>query len=79
VRQLCWRDYRSRGDRWSRSEQVFEAWKEGRTGYPLVDAGMRQLAAEGYMHNRARLTVGSFSPRTSTSTGARAPCTSGTC
>lgn len=76
VRQLCWRDfhhqvlaafpdlprrdYRSRGDRWSRSEQVFEAWKEGRTGYPLVDAGMRQLAAEGYMHNRARLAVGSF-------------------
>src|SRR5262249_29460606 len=32
----------------------------GRTGYPLVDAGMRQLAAEGYMHNRARLAVGSF-------------------
>jgi deoxyribodipyrimidine photo-lyase len=76
VRQLCWRDfhhqvlaafpdlprrdYRSRGDRWARSEQVFEAWKEGRTGYPLVDAGMRQLAAEGYMHNRARLAVGSF-------------------
>ena len=76
VRQLCWRDfhhqvlaafpalprrdYRPRGDRWSRSEQVFEAWKEGRTGYPLVDAGMRQLAAEGYMHNRARLAVGSF-------------------
>jgi deoxyribodipyrimidine photo-lyase len=76
VRQLCWRDfhtqvlaaypdlprrdYRSRGDRWSRSEQVFEAWKEGKTGYPLVDAGMRQLVAEGYMHNRARLAVGSF-------------------
>jgi deoxyribodipyrimidine photo-lyase len=76
VRQLCWRDfhaqvlnafpslprrdYRSRGDRWSRSEKVFEAWKEGRTGYPLVDAGMRQLKAEGYMHNRARLAVGSF-------------------
>jgi deoxyribodipyrimidine photolyase len=54
------RDYRSRGDRWSRSEKAFEAWKEGRTGYPLVDAGMRQLAAEGYMHNRARLAVGSF-------------------
>jgi deoxyribodipyrimidine photo-lyase len=76
VRQLCWRDfhhqvlasfpslprrdYRPRGDRWSRSEQVFAAWKEGKTGYPLVDAGMRQLAAEGYMHNRARLAVGSF-------------------
>jgi deoxyribodipyrimidine photo-lyase len=76
VRQLCWRDfhhqvlaafpslprrdYRPRGDRWSRSEKAFEAWREGRTGYPLVDAGMRQLAAEGYMHNRARMTVGSF-------------------
>jgi deoxyribodipyrimidine photo-lyase len=76
VRQLCWRDfhhqvlaafpdlprrdYRPRGDRWSRSEKVFEAWREGRTGYPLVDAGMRQLAAEGFMHNRARMTVGSF-------------------
>jgi deoxyribodipyrimidine photo-lyase len=76
VRQLCWRDfhhqvlaafpslprrdYRPRGDRWSRSERAFAAWRDGRTGYPLVDAGMRQLVAEGYMHNRARLTVGSF-------------------
>jgi deoxyribodipyrimidine photo-lyase len=33
---------------------------EGRTGYPLVDAGMRQLAAEGWMHNRARLVTASF-------------------
>jgi deoxyribodipyrimidine photo-lyase len=54
------RDYRPRGDRWSRSERAFEAWREGRTGYPLVDAGMRQLAAQGFMHNRARMTVGSF-------------------
>ena len=38
----------------------FEAWCEGRTGYPLVDAGMRQLRREGWMHNRARLVVGSF-------------------
>ncbi|GAB2567908.1 deoxyribodipyrimidine photo-lyase [Microlunatus antarcticus] len=36
------------------------AWQEGRTGYPLVDAGMRQLRAEGWMHNRVRLVVGSF-------------------
>ena len=36
------------------------AWREGRTGYPLVDAGMRQLARTGWMHNRARLVVGSF-------------------
>jgi deoxyribodipyrimidine photo-lyase len=45
---------------WSRSRRHFEAWCEGRTGYPLVDAGMRQLKAEGWMHNRARLVVGSF-------------------
>ena len=36
------------------------AWKEGRTGYPLVDAGMRQLRAEGWMHNRARMVTASF-------------------
>ena len=45
---------------WSRAERRFEAWCEGRTGYPLVDAGMRQLRHEGWMHNRARLVVGSF-------------------
>ncbi|MHB8452578.1 MAG: cryptochrome/photolyase family protein [Mycobacteriales bacterium] len=38
----------------------FLAWTEGRTGYPLVDAGMRQLATEGWMHNRARLVTASF-------------------
>jgi len=36
------------------------AWREGRTGYPLVDAGMRQLAGQGWVHNRARLVVASF-------------------
>jgi len=46
--------------RWSRAEKCFQAWCEGRTGYPLVDAGMRQLRREGWMHNRARLVVGSF-------------------
>ncbi len=46
--------------RWSRAEKRFEAWCEGRTGYPLVDAGMRQLRHEGWMHNRVRLVVGSF-------------------
>jgi deoxyribodipyrimidine photo-lyase len=45
---------------WSRSRAHFDAWCEGRTGYPLVDAGMRQLRHEGWMHNRARLVVGSF-------------------
>ncbi|WP_238421164.1 deoxyribodipyrimidine photo-lyase [Gordonia sp. 'Campus'] len=38
----------------------FEAWKAGRTGYPLVDAGMRQLAETGYMHNRVRMVTASF-------------------
>jgi deoxyribodipyrimidine photo-lyase len=46
--------------RWSRASKLFEAWCEGRTGYPLVDAGMRQLKAEGWMHNRARLVAASF-------------------
>ena len=46
--------------RWSRARRPFEAWCEGRTGYPAVDAGMRQLRREGWMHNRARLLVGSF-------------------
>jgi len=45
---------------WSHAERRFEAWCEGRTGYPLVDAGMRQLRREGWLHNRARLVVGSF-------------------
>jgi deoxyribodipyrimidine photo-lyase len=76
VRQLCWRDfhhqvlaaypdlphrdYRPRGDRWSRSRRAFEAWCEGRTGYPIVDAAMCQLQLEGRMHNRARMIVASF-------------------
>jgi deoxyribodipyrimidine photo-lyase len=38
----------------------FQAWKQGRTGYPIVDAGMRQLLAEGWMHNRVRMIVASF-------------------
>jgi len=45
---------------WNDDPEAFDAWREGRTGYPLVDAGMRQLARTGWMHNRARLVVGSF-------------------
>jgi len=45
---------------WDEDPQLLAAWQEGRTGYPLVDAGMRQLRASGWMHNRARLVVGSF-------------------
>src|SRR4051794_17983757 len=39
---------------------AFRAWQEGRTGYPIVDAGMRQLLGEGWMHNRVRMIVASF-------------------
>ena len=46
--------------RWSRARTHFEAWCEGRTGYPIVDAGMRQLRREGWMDNQMRLVVGSF-------------------
>ncbi|WP_137148135.1 deoxyribodipyrimidine photo-lyase [Mycolicibacterium sp. CR10] len=42
------------------AEQSFEAWKAGRTGFPIVDAGMRQLAETGFMHNRVRMIVASF-------------------
>jgi len=45
---------------WRNDESEFEAWKEGRTGYPVVDAGMRQLRQTGWMHNRARMIVASF-------------------
>lgn len=46
--------------RWSHARKRFEAWCEGRTGYPLVDAAMHQLRREGFMDNRARMIVGSF-------------------
>jgi deoxyribodipyrimidine photo-lyase len=45
---------------WQNDEQEFKAWCEGRTGYPLVDAGMRELNTTGYMHNRVRMVVASF-------------------
>ena len=56
----AWSDYRPRGDVWRDDPAALEAWKAGRTGFPVVDAGMRQLAAEGFMHNRARMIVASF-------------------
>jgi deoxyribodipyrimidine photo-lyase len=80
ARQLCWRDfhhqvmaarpdmvhndYRERGRRWKKPGEGLDAWKEGRTGYPIVDAGMRQLAAKGFLPNRARLIVASFLTKT---------------
>ena len=45
---------------WRDDEESLEAWKRGETGYPLVDAGMRQLNQEGYIHNRPRQVVASF-------------------
>lgn len=45
---------------WRNEEDEFEKWKTGKTGYALVDAGMRQLNATGYMHNRVRMVVASF-------------------
>jgi len=45
---------------WERNEAHFKAWCEGKTGYPIVDAGMRELNATGFMHNRVRMIVASF-------------------
>ena len=45
---------------WDDDEDLLEAWKRGETGYPIVDAGMRQLQEEAYMHNRVRMIVASF-------------------
>jgi deoxyribodipyrimidine photo-lyase len=45
---------------WRNSEAEYEAWCEGRTGYPLVDAGMRELNQTGFMHNRVRMVTASF-------------------
>jgi deoxyribodipyrimidine photo-lyase len=80
VRQLCWRDFFAqlvsavprvaREDlnparrAWVDDAEALDAWRQGRTGYPLVDAGMRQLREEGFVHNRARLVVASFLTRT---------------
>ena len=48
------------GIQWRNDEADFKRWCEGRTGYPMVDAGMRQLNETGYMHNRVRMVVASF-------------------
>ncbi|MEO9501151.1 cryptochrome/photolyase family protein [Nonlabens ulvanivorans] len=54
--------FRSKYDRieWRNNEAEFEKWKNGQTGYAIVDAGMRQLNTTGYMHNRVRMLVASF-------------------
>lgn len=76
VRQIAWRDfnaqvlfhrpdasttnYRDEDTAWNDDPDGFAAWARGETGFPVVDAGMRQLRAEGWMHNRARMIVASF-------------------
>ncbi len=45
---------------WSHNKKLFQAWCEGKTGFPIVDAGMRELNQTGYMHNRLRMVVASF-------------------
>jgi deoxyribodipyrimidine photo-lyase len=45
---------------WRNNETEYKAWCNGQTGYPMVDAGMRELNATGYMHNRVRMVVASF-------------------
>ncbi len=45
---------------WAKNEKYLKAWKKGMTGYPIVDAGMRELYETGWMHNRIRMVVGSF-------------------
>ena len=69
-RELAWRDFYayvqlyghvSRPDpAWDHDPERLKAWEEGRTGFPVVDAGMRQLRACGWMHNRARMITASF-------------------
>lgn len=49
--------------KWSYDKKLFEAWKNGMTGYPLVDAGMRQLARENWCHNRVRMLVASVATK----------------
>jgi deoxyribodipyrimidine photo-lyase len=56
------RSFKAKYDRieWRNNEDEFKKWCDGETGYPLVDAGMRQLNQTGFMHNRIRMLVGSF-------------------
>ncbi len=80
VRQLAWRDfhhqvarafpdlpvrdYRPRDRGWREDPDALDAWRRGMTGVPIVDAGMRQLLREGFMHNRTRMITAAFLTRT---------------
>ena len=59
---MCTENLNKRFDKfpWSTNKDYLSAWKKGNTGYPIVDAGMRQLWETGYMHNRVRMVVASF-------------------
>jgi deoxyribodipyrimidine photo-lyase len=78
CRQLAWRDFFYQvtaafpdiarrncrpGPAWHEDQRALDAWRVGQTGIPIVDAGLRQLAAEGFMHNRARMVTASFLTR----------------
>lgn len=58
----AWKPLRSEFEKmeYDRPGKQFDAWREGRTGFPIVDAGMRQLLGEGFVHNRVRMIVASF-------------------
>ncbi|MEW2140268.1 deoxyribodipyrimidine photo-lyase [Streptomyces sp. NPDC005409] len=65
--EVAAQDYRARQDRWRTgpaAEEETQAWKDGRTGYPVVDAAMRQLRHEGWMPGRGRMLVASFLTKT---------------
>src|SRR5262249_41355704 len=79
TRELAWRDFwaqllhdrpaiardglRPLGIRWRHDDDAFRRWQDGTTGVPLVDAGMRELRATGFMHNRVRMVTASFLTR----------------
>ena len=60
--QIGWRNFDERFDvfPWEHKQSRLEAWQRGKTGYPIVDAGMRELWETGYMHNRVRMVTASF-------------------
>ena len=80
IRELLWRDffahilyaypetmtksYNNQHVKWSRSKSNFDRWCRGETGFPAIDAGMRQLNATGYMHNRLRMATANFLTKT---------------
>jgi deoxyribodipyrimidine photo-lyase len=60
--EISWKNFQSKYDRfpWKHDATLLKAWQQGKTGYPIVDAGMRELWQTGTMHNRVRMIVASF-------------------